>query len=163
MKLRLVLGVVLAAAVFQLILWLADGRKALSGDTFLADLAHDRRSEREGELEPPATSYRYLLLCDELIESLEPAGIARAEMLLAEATGSVRPQEATRLLAQREWRGQDASRGCWCARPVVNTPLVAKVDCDDGCTEIAMHGHSHYLLYLLGKWFVVKTTGEWAS
>lgn len=148
----------------QLVLWLADGRRDLPGDTFLLDVAHDQGAADEEELGTPGQRADYLLLCEELSESLGPEGISRARRMRAGGYGTAGDPDKTRLLAQSDWTGEAGSSvRCQCARAVVNTPLVAKVSCDDACNEIAMHGHSHLLVYFLGKWFLIKTGEEWVS
>jgi hypothetical protein len=161
---KLVLGV-LFVAVVQVGAWFVSGRDNLIGQTFLLEAGRYPGGVEMHGSRGASRPYRYLLLCEGLVDSLGRRGLTEAQRLFDERAKAAGGSYRTELLPMHAWKEGYAEKiDCWCINTEMNTPLISKVHCNDSCFGgNAWHGHSHYLVYVLGKWFVIWTGDEWVA
>ncbi len=164
-RLLLALAVLVIA---QTVLWVMHGRYRLRGEVALFDVELSARIAQE-QGKPQGRPYDYLMLSDEVANSLSSSGLERYRNVLSsyapakvltyaewsQLCDSVGPEERWHLLTT----GTD----CVNVTPRINTPFVAKVACDDACIDTAWHGHEHWFLFVLGKWIHVHMSGGWVT
>ena len=166
LKRALIAGVLLVFT--QSLVWVVSGRTRLVSAVALFDIELSARlAEELPQLRGRA--YDYLVLSDEVFQLMSPAEVDRYKNAFSSyspgkvLSGAEWSQVLDDVGPEERWDIITTRTDCVNVTPNFNTPLVAKVECTDGCLDTAWHGHAHWFAFVLGKWVHLHRTGEWVS
>jgi hypothetical protein len=164
---RRVLAVVAGLAILQCAIWATWGRSTLIKRVALDEAEFSARLAA-AQTVPIGDPFEYLRLDEEVVLALDPSDIQEIQDWLSSCgpTIVVTPSEWESLFGDLEPEERWDLRGrftCWRIVPRINLPLVAKIECDDMCSSVAWHGHTHWYAHVLGWWFPLYRSGDWVS
>ena len=173
---RLALVLVLLFLI-QLSGWYLFARSQVLRSAFLHDdeLTEDFVWADDFRPEIYGSTYKILIICDELAEELSRNDISRVANRMRTRGEALFEGHYARLVTYKEWMNDgireqtQSSPEAWtrvsgiCGEARLNTPILAQVDCDDRTFSLPAHGHTHYFLHLFGFWIPIWSGGYWVT
>ncbi len=159
-------------AFAQLLAWYSFARSQVLRRAFLHDEKLDEELVQSADFRPElyGDTYQFVVLCDELAEQLSAEEISEAADRLRERGDAFFDGQHSRLITYEAWMGKFRAQSLAprirvsgiCANARLNTPILAKVECDDRF-ENPQHGHAHFFLHLFGIWIPIWSGGHWVT